>query len=71
MRVARVLSVLCSSTVGLTLLVAVPPPTALAGPSIGALKGAGERPGATRLKFGVGDSVGARSMWVRGTCWYR
>lgn len=60
MRLRALLSSFCAATAGLALLVAVPPPTALAGPSIGALKGAGERPGATRLKFTAGDSVQAQ-----------
>lgn len=41
-------------------MVTIPALPASAGPSIGALSGAGQRPGATRLSFTAGDSVQAQ-----------
>ena len=49
-----VTAVMVGATVG------VPVSPASAGPSIGVLSGAGERPGATRLAFTAGDSVQAQ-----------
>ena len=48
------------STVLIGAALAIPASPASAGPSIGALAGAGERPGATRLSFNAGDSVRAQ-----------
>ena len=49
-----------SSALVAAALVSIPVAPAFAGPSIGALAGAGERPGATRLSFTAGDSVQAQ-----------
>lgn len=59
MRVRALVSLLASSLL-IAGLVALPATPAQAGPSIGALAGAGERPGATRLSFTAGDRVGAQ-----------
>lgn len=61
MRPGRIwLTVMVSSILVTGVTVGMPMSPAVAGPSIGSLAGAGERPGATRLVFAVGDSVRAQ-----------
>lgn len=60
MHVKRSLWAVLVSTVMVGATLGIPASPAAAGPSIGALSGAGERPGATRLTFTAGDSVQAQ-----------
>lgn len=60
MRTHRAVSPAFISTVLIGSVLGISTAPAMAGPSIGALAGAGERPGATRLSFAAGDSVRAQ-----------
>jgi hypothetical protein len=60
MRHSRILGGVLAALTTVSFAVVGTVPMASAAPSIGALAGAGERAGATRLSFTAGDSVNAQ-----------